>query len=80
MSHLKNVLYAVVVVFVAACGAAQSEPPASADETTQTATLEPTGVLTAGFVGLETVYNSELMAPYDILQHSIFPIVRAGNE
>ena len=32
----------------------------------------PRGVLTAGFVALESVYNSELMAPYDVLQHSIF--------
>ena len=30
------------------------------------------GVLTAGFVALETVFNSELMAPYDILHHTIF--------
>ena len=72
MSHLKSLLCAVLVVFVAGCEAAQREPPVSATETTQTAALEPTGVLTAGFVGLETVYNSELMAPYDILQHSVF--------
>ena len=32
----------------------------------------PRGVLTAGFVALDGVYNSELMAPYDILHHSIF--------
>lgn len=31
-----------------------------------------TGVLRAGFVGMETVFNSELMAPYDVLHHSIF--------
>jgi transcriptional regulator GlxA family with amidase domain len=30
------------------------------------------GVLTAGFVAIDGVYNSELMAPYDILHHSIF--------
>lgn len=27
---------------------------------------------TVGFVALETVYNSELMAPYDILQHTVY--------
>ena len=32
----------------------------------------PSGVLNAAFVVLETVYNSELMAPYDVLQHSVF--------
>ncbi len=29
-------------------------------------------ILNAGFVCLEAVYNSELMAPYDILQHTIY--------
>ena len=32
----------------------------------------PQGVLTVGFVGLETTHNPELMAPYDIFQHSVF--------
>lgn len=31
-----------------------------------------TGVLRAGFVCVDGVYNSELMAPYDVLQHSIY--------
>ena len=30
------------------------------------------GVLSAAFVVLDGVYNSELMAPYDVLHHSIF--------
>jgi transcriptional regulator GlxA family with amidase domain len=29
-------------------------------------------ILNAGFVCVEKVYNSELMAPYDVLQHSIY--------
>ena len=29
-------------------------------------------VLNVAFVVLETVYNSELMAPYDVIQHTIF--------
>jgi transcriptional regulator GlxA family with amidase domain len=29
-------------------------------------------ILNAGFVCVEKVYNSELMAPYDVLQHSLF--------
>ena len=72
MSRLHFFLCLALVLLIAACGAAQSEPPASATETTQETTLAPTGILTAGFVGLETVYNSELMAPYDVLQHSVF--------
>jgi transcriptional regulator GlxA family with amidase domain len=33
---------------------------------------KPTGVLNAGFVCVDKVFNSELMAPYDILQHTVF--------
>ena len=29
-------------------------------------------VLNVGFVALESVYNSELMAPYDVIQHTVF--------
>ncbi|MFQ5600348.1 MAG: DJ-1/PfpI family protein [Candidatus Krumholzibacteriia bacterium] len=32
----------------------------------------PAGVLNAGFVCTPGVYNSELMAPYDVLQHSVY--------
>ncbi len=32
----------------------------------------PTTVLNVGFLLIDGVYNSELMAPYDIFQHSIF--------
>jgi transcriptional regulator GlxA family with amidase domain len=31
-----------------------------------------TGVLNAAFVCVDKVYNSELMAPYDIFQHTVF--------
>ncbi|MFT5618348.1 MAG: hypothetical protein ACI85I_001581, partial [Arenicella sp.] len=34
--------------------------------------LLPKKKLTAGFLAIDGVYNSELFAPYDILQHSIF--------
>ena len=70
MSRLNILLSLTLILLIAGCGAAQSEPPVAPAETTQA--TAPTGVLTAGFVGLETVYNSELMAPYDILQHSVF--------
>lgn len=33
---------------------------------------EGTGVLTAGFLCVDKVYNSELMAPYDIFQHTYY--------
>ncbi len=33
---------------------------------------ESTGVLNAAFVCVDGVFNSELMAPYDVLQHSLY--------
>jgi transcriptional regulator GlxA family with amidase domain len=43
-------------------------------DTAQNVAATPTlpGVLTAGFVGIDGVYNSELIAPYDIFQHTVF--------
>lgn len=35
-------------------------------------TVKPKRELTAGFLAINGVYNSELVAPYDILQHTIF--------
>jgi len=48
---------------LAACGDVESTPPAPAEAAAK-------GILHAGFLGLETVFNSELMAPYDVLQHT----------
>lgn len=41
---------------------------------TQAAAVESAGgeVLNVGFVVLDAVFNSELMAPYDVIQHTIF--------
>lgn len=36
------------------------------------AVAEPTGVLTAGFVCTPGVYNTELTAPWDVIQHSVY--------
>ncbi|MEM8929788.1 MAG: DJ-1/PfpI family protein [Acidobacteriota bacterium] len=43
-----------------------------ADDTTADGTESDARVRTALFVIADKVYNSELMAPYDVLQHSIF--------
>lgn len=43
-----------------------------AEETAETETPTDARVRTALFVVAPEVYNSELMAPYDVLQHSIF--------
>ena len=44
------------------------------NEMQQAAAVEEAGgeVLNVGFVILDAVYNSELMAPYDVIQHTIF--------
>jgi hypothetical protein len=49
-------------VFLTGCGGRQldTEKPEQPD------------VINAGFVCLEKVYNSELMAPYDIFQHTVY--------
>ncbi len=70
MRSLHTLACLFVIVTMTACGAVQSESPVPSTEAQQT--VSPSGVLTAGFVGIETVFNSELMAPYDVLQHSIF--------
>lgn len=44
----------------------QPEPPIILN------TVSPTRTLSVGFLVLDSVYNSELIAPYDILQHTIF--------
>jgi transcriptional regulator GlxA family with amidase domain len=62
-----SILLVAVVAGVTACEVPAGRPTA--------ATPSPSlvsGVLNAAFVGLDGVYNSELMAPYDILQHSVF--------
>lgn len=44
----------------------------SAASTIHDPSLKPQKVLNVGFVAINGVYNSELMAPFDILQHTIF--------
>ena len=44
------------------------------EELAQAERVEAAGgeVLNVAFIGVETVFNSELMAPYDVIQHTIF--------
>lgn len=51
---------------------APDEASLEAGETEKTAEKAEKKVLTALFVIADKVYNSELMAPYDVLQHSVF--------
>ncbi len=58
----KNVLVAVGLLVVLAAGCASAAPK-----------VEPRadGRLTAGFLIVDGVYNTELMAPYDVFQHTL---------
>ncbi|MEM6645475.1 MAG: DJ-1/PfpI family protein [Bacteroidota bacterium] len=62
-----------IFLLLAALMLAACQPHTTPDTS---APVEPTStsgtVLRAGFVVTEGVYNSELMAPYDVLHHSIF--------
>jgi len=58
---MRTALYVVAAAVVVAAAAPR---PAGAGT--------PTGVLNAAFVCVEGVYNSELMAPWDVLQHSVY--------
>lgn len=63
----------VLVVSALIIGCTQPEPTV---DTPLRSPIEPVSgqgtVLNAAFLGLERVYNSELMAPYDVLHHTIF--------
>ena len=60
----------IVVLALAAC----DEPTTSdlGQRISSAAVSEDAHVRTAAFIAVDGVYNSELMAPYDVLHHSIF--------
>ncbi|MEM1000837.1 MAG: DJ-1/PfpI family protein [Bacteroidota bacterium] len=47
-------------------------PEAAPPPPIELATVHPSQTLNVGFLVLDSVYNSELMAPYDIFQHTVF--------
>jgi transcriptional regulator GlxA family with amidase domain len=65
MKHWSALL---MLALLAAC---QSHPSVT-DQMPPQPPVAPKGVLQAGFVVRAGVYNSELMAPYDVFHHSIF--------
>lgn len=83
---MNNVRYGVqfvglcfLLVFITGCTPPDEAPPSRAsvfmDEAmAQAEATESRGgtVLNVGFIVLESVYNSELMAPYDVVQHTVF--------
>ncbi len=72
-TDMKKTYFLSLIVLLLGCSGAQDQK-----EVAQTS-LEihnpenaPTKVLNVGFLAINGVYNSELMAPYDIFQHTIF--------
>lgn len=55
-----------LLISIAGCG------PSTSGQTSSKTSDGPGQILNAGFLVTETVFNSELMAPYDIFHHTIF--------
>ncbi len=62
----------VLILLAIACQAPEREAARAWLRVPPPADLDLSRRLTAGFLIVDGVYNSELMAPYDILQHTIF--------
>lgn len=70
---MKKLLFFLVIVLVASC----STPKEESQIVQQTPEIHlpsnrPSDTLNVAFLAINGVYNSELMAPYDIFQHTIF--------
>ncbi len=65
-------LFGLLALF--GCRTAPDDPtPASAPDAKRVErALESDSILTAGFVALERVYNTELFAPYDVFEHTFY--------
>ncbi len=66
ISNLKSVLWLFALLFFQAC-----QSPA-AEERIEISPVATGQSFNAAFLIIDGVYNSELMAPYDIFQHTIF--------
>lgn len=63
---MRRSLYVLLLV-LSGCAAT---PTAAAPEPTMKAA--PEGVLSVGFLVVDGIYNTELIAPFDVFQHSVF--------
>ena len=69
MKAIFRIAFYYLVLNLLSCSEQSSQADAS---TTKIEPIAAAEKLTAGFLIVEGVYNSELMAPYDIFQHTIF--------
>jgi transcriptional regulator GlxA family with amidase domain len=63
--------YLSIIFFSFSC-TVKSDKASVLSNTDMPVPLLPKKILNVGFLAINGVYNSELMAPFDILQHSIF--------
>ena len=69
------ILAATALAAAASCGAPGVGPPEPAWTRLPPSVDPPTDrPLRAAFLAVDGVYNSELMAPYDVLQHTVFHV------
>jgi len=70
---MKKLLMLALTVLVFACSNEQNpKEVAQATKSYHNEANRPTRVLNVAFLAINGVYNSELIAPYDIFQHTIF--------
>lgn len=68
----KSLILFASVLIVACSGSNDSKEVAQATKSFHSETNNPSKVLNVAFLAINGVYNSELIAPYDIFQHTIF--------
>lgn len=68
----KGLLLSVLVLFVGCSSPQNSKEVAQATKIVYKEENKPSKVLNVAFLAINGVYNSELIAPYDIFQHTIF--------
>lgn len=70
---MKKVLALSLIVLISACSSGEnSKEVAQATKSFHVEGNKPNKVLNVAFLAINGVYNSELIAPYDIFQHTIF--------
>ena len=82
---MKNLLFLFTLLFIVSCNNSEEQQQTSGEILKQTSTTPSTGVqndkvfpklesnrYNVAFLIMDGTYNTELTAPYDIFQHTIF--------
>lgn len=68
----KTLIILFLGFLIGSCSSERTDELAQATKSIHDSTNRPLDTLNVGFLAINGVYNSELMAPYDIFQHTIF--------